>query len=209
MHHTFNEGSVYDPLQLLFHMCSCDLSHWKPSNCQRLIRKIKHTFLFTGNLVTWSTQWSPVSSRIEKCTTGTTSYSILKPNKPWVYHMNHLWKAFALWAVCVCLCVCVCVCVFKEEINLASYTFACFLAPKPDLWTAGEEPPGTMSSLHNIWLVFQWSKPTRHYESNADENMFSTVNQQAFGGEEGLLVGGAQGVVERIWVTLRGNTTIR
>lgn len=25
------------------------------------------------------------------------------------------------------------VCVFKEGINLASYTFACFLAPKPDL----------------------------------------------------------------------------
>lgn len=102
-----------------------------------------------------------------------------------------------------------CVCVFKEGINLASYTFACFLAPKPDLWTAGEEPPGTMSSLHNIWLVFQWSKPTRHYESNADENMFSTVNQQAFGGEEGLLVGEAQGAVERIWVTLRGKTTIQ
>lgn len=72
---------------------------------------------------------------------------------------------------------------------MASYTFACFLAPKPDLWTASEEPPGTMSSLHNIWLVFQWSKPTHRYESNADENMFSTVNQQAFGGEEGLLVG--------------------
>lgn len=76
------------------------------------------------------------------------------------------------------------VCVFKEGINLASYTFACFLAPKPDLWTASEEPPGTVSSLHNIWLVFQWSKRTRHYESNADENMFSRVNQQAFGGEE-------------------------
>lgn len=107
-------------------------------------------------------------------------------NKRWVYHifktrMNHLWKAFALWDESVC--------VFKEGINLASYTFACFLAPKPDLWTASEEPPGTMSSLRNIWLVFQWSKPTRHYESNADENMFSTVNQQAFGGEEGLLVG--------------------
>lgn len=26
-----------------------------------------------------------------------------------------------------------CACVFKEGINLASYTFACFLAPKPDL----------------------------------------------------------------------------
>lgn len=96
------------------------------------------------------------------------------------------------------------VCVFKEGINLASYTFACFLAPKPDLWTASEEPPGTVSSLHNIWLVFQWSKRTRHYESNADENMFSRVNQQAFGGEERRAGGGGKGVVERIWVTSRG-----
>lgn len=97
-----------------------------------------------------------------------------------------------------------CVCDFKEGINMASYTFARFLAPKPDLWTACEEPPGTMSSLHNIWLVFQWSKPARHYESNADRNMFSTVNRQAFGGEEGLLLGR----VTRIWVALRGNTMI-
>lgn len=99
------------------------------------------------------------------------------------------------------ICFQSCVCVFKEGINLASYTFACFLAPKPDLWTASEEPPGTMSSLHNIWLVFQWSKPTRHYESNVNENMFSALNRQAFGGEEGLLVGGTWRVIEKIWVT--------
>lgn len=101
------------------------------------------------------------------------------------------------------ICFHSCVCVFKEGINLASYTFACFLAPKPDLWTASEEPPGTMSSLHNIWLVFQWSKPTRHYESNVNENMFSALNQRAFGGEEGLLVGGTWRVTEKIWVTHR------
>lgn len=45
-----------------------------------------------------------------------------------------------------------------------------------------------MSSLHNIWLVFQWSKPMCRYESNADEIIFSQVNQWASGGEEGLLV---------------------
>ena len=33
--------------------------------------------------------------------------------------------------------------VFKEGINLASCTLACFLAQKPDLWTVSEEPPGT------------------------------------------------------------------
>lgn len=96
-------------------------------------------------------------------------------------------------------------CVFKEGINLASYTFACFLAPKPDLWTASEEPPGTMSSLHNIWLVFLWSKPARHYESNADGNMFSRVNRQAFRGEEQLLGGGLQWGSE--WL-LRGTIMI-
>lgn len=42
----------------------------------------------------------------------------------------------------------------------------------------------------------------------AMSNMFSTVNQQAFGGEEGLLVGEHGGIVERMWVTSRGNTMI-
>lgn len=38
-------------------------------------------------------------------------------------------------------------CVFKEEINLVYNTFACFHVLRPDLWTAGEKPPGTVSSF--------------------------------------------------------------
>ncbi len=37
--------------------------------------------------------------------------------------------------------------VFKEEINLVYNTFACFHVFGPDLWTAGEKPPGTVSSF--------------------------------------------------------------
>lgn len=102
--------------------------------------------------------------------------------------MNHVWNVFALWAMSVSL---------RKELIWHLTHLLVFLHQKPDLWTASEEPPGTMSSLHNIWLVFQWSKPTRHYESNADEDMFSTVNQQAVGGESGLL--GAQRGSEWLW----------
>lgn len=95
----------------------------------------------------------------------------IKSAVTWLKNENVSDESSALWTVSER--------VFKEGINPASYTFACFLAPKPDLWTVSEEPPGTMSSLHHIWLMFQWSKPMCHYESNVDENMFNTVNQKA------------------------------
>lgn len=80
--------------------------------------------------------------------------------------------------------------VFKEEINLVYNTFACFHVFRLDLWTAGEKPPGTVSSficlslsLH-IWLRFGWSKPTCHYEINANENTFSAAKQALAEGKE-------------------------
>ncbi len=75
--------------------------------------------------------------------------------------------------------------VFKEEINLVYNTFACFHVFGPDLWTASRHCELIYLSLSlNIWLRFGWSKPTCHYESNANENTFSAAKQALAEGKE-------------------------